>query len=162
MIIMGIDPGVAITGYGIVKYENNKFTVLDYGVIETQAGIALPVRLHTLGTELSKLLACYKPDAFAVEELFFNTNTKTAIMVAQGRGVVLYEAMKFGLPVHEYTPLQVKVAVTGYGRADKSQMQQMVKIILNLDSIPKPDDAADALAISICHTHSGTGHYKVK
>jgi crossover junction endodeoxyribonuclease RuvC len=157
MIIMGIDPGFAITGYGVIKYEGNRFTVIDYGVIRTDAGIPLPKRLHILGTEVGNLLSMYKPDAVAVEELFFNTNLKTAISVAQSRGVVLYEVMKCGLPVFEYTPLQVKVAVTGYGRADKAQMQQMIKIILNLNSIPKPDDAADALAVSVCHVHSGTG-----
>lgn len=157
MIIMGIDPGFAITGYGIIKYEGNKFSVTDYGAIRTNAGIELPKRLYSLGTELSQLLSLYKPDVVAVEELFFNTNTKTAISVAQGRGVVLYEVMKSGLPVYEYTPLQVKVAVTGYGRADKTQMQHMMKIILNLESIPKPDDAADALAVAVCHAHSGTG-----
>jgi len=159
MIIMGIDPGFAITGYGIIKYAGNRFNVLDYGAIRTKAGVDLPRRLHKLGTDLNVLLREYEPDVIAVEELFFNTNTKTAINVAQGRGVVLYEGMKLNKPIFEYTPLQVKIAVTGYGRADKNQIQQMVKILLNLDVVPGPDDAADALAIAICHAHSGTGVY---
>lgn len=154
MRIIGIDPGYAITGYGILDYEGNKFKVVDYGAITTSSKESLDIRLLKLSQELEELIIKYKPDVLTVEELFFNTNIKTAIMVAQGRGVVIVSAAKFGLKVYEYTPLQVKQAVTGYGRADKNQIQQMVKVILNLPQIPKPDDIADALAISICHAHS--------
>lgn len=154
MIIMGIDPGFAITGYGVVKYEGNKFSVIDHGVITTEASMVLPERLLILSNGLEELITKYKPDAISVEELFFNKNIKTALNVGHGRGVALLTAAKSGVEVHEYTPLQVKQAVAGYGRADKKQMQQMVKIILNLQAIPKPDDAADALAVAICHGHS--------
>ncbi len=155
MIIMGIDPGFAITGFGVVKYIGNKFTVLDYGVVNTEAGLPLPKRLMILSNELEELIYKYKPEAIAVEELFFNKNIKTALKVGHGRGVALLTAAKSGIEVFEYTPLQVKQAVAGYGRADKMQVQQMVKALLNLTSIPKPDDAADALAVSICHAHAG-------
>jgi len=154
LIIMGIDPGVAITGYGIVKYEGNKFSVIDYGAATTEANVVLPKRLLKLNGMLEDLIIKYKPDFVAVEELFFNKNIKTALTVGQGRGVALLAAARLGVEVFEYTPLQVKQAVAGYGRADKSQVQQMVKVILNLDGIPKPDDVADALAVAICHGHS--------
>lgn len=154
MIIMGIDPGVAITGYGIVKYEGNKFSVIDYGAATTEANVVLPKRLLKLNGMLEDLIIKYKPDFVAVEELFFNKNIKTALTVGHGRGVALLAAARLGVEVFEYTPLQVKQAVAGYGRADKSQVQQMVKVILNLDGIPKPDDVADALAVAICHGHS--------
>lgn len=154
MVIMGIDPGFAITGFGVVKYEGNKFSVIDYGVIKTEANIDLCKRLLKLNNELEYIISKNNPDVFAVEELFFSKNTKTAIKVGHGRGVVLLTASKFGKNVYEYTPLQIKQSVVGYGRADKDQVQNMVKIILNLTSIPKPDDAADALAIAICHAHS--------
>ena len=142
MIIMGVDPGFAITGYGIVEYQNNKLKLLDVGAVNTKAG------------ELFTWMRKHQPDAFAIEELFFNNNAKTAIAAAQGRGVAVMAAVKCGVPVFEYTPLQVKQAVTGYGRADKNQVQQMVKAILHLDKIIKPDDAADAAAIAICHAFS--------
>jgi crossover junction endodeoxyribonuclease RuvC len=154
MRIIGIDPGYAITGYGVLDYEGNKFKVVDYGAITTSKDDTLDIRLLQLSQQLEDVLTLYKPDVLTVEELFFNTNIKTAIMVGQGRGVVILTAAKFGIKVYEYTPLQVKQAVTGYGRADKAQIQQMVKVILNLPTIPKPDDIADALAISICHAHS--------
>lgn len=154
MIIMGIDPGFAITGYGIVKYEGNKFSVLDCGVVTTEASMRLPERLLILNERLEELIGRHSPDAISVEELFFNKNIKTALTVGHGRGVALLAAAKSGIDVFEYTPLQVKQAVVGYGRADKQQMQQMVKAILNLQAIPKPDDAADALAVAICHGHS--------
>lgn len=154
MIIMGIDPGFAITGYGIVKYEGNKFSVLDYGAITTKASMKLPERLLVLNNRLEELINQYKPDAISVEELFFNKNIKTAISAAHGRGIALLAAARSGAEVFEYTPLQVKQAVAGYGRAEKAQVQQMVKIILNLSEIPKPDDVADALAVAICHGHS--------
>lgn len=154
MVIMGIDPGFAITGYGIVKYEGNKFSVIDYGAITTKPSMTLPKRLLHLNERLEDIIRECRPDAIAVEELFFNKNIKTALSVGHGRGVALLAAAKSGSKVFEYTPLQVKQAVVGYGRAQKSQMQQMVKAILNLPKIPKPDDVADALAVAICHGHS--------
>ncbi|AUS97918.1 crossover junction endodeoxyribonuclease RuvC [Clostridium thermosuccinogenes] len=154
MIIMGIDPGFAITGYGIVKYEGNKFSVIDYGAVTTEASMELPNRLVCLYDRLQELIKTFNPDAVAIEELFFNKNIKTALAVGHGRGVAVLSAAKAGVSVFEYTPLQVKQSVVGYGRAEKAQIQQMVKIILNLPSIPKPDDVADALAVAICHGHS--------
>ena len=157
VIIIGIDPGFAITGYGVVTYKGNKFQMLENGVINTPAQQAFPDRLLSISQGLEELIARFRPDAMAVEELFFNTNVKTAIKVGHGRGIALLSAAKAGIPVYEYTPLQVKQAVVGYGRANKEQVQQMVKVLLSLDKIPKPDDAADALAIAICHAHTGTG-----
>lgn len=154
MIIMGVDPGFAITGYGIVKYEGNKFTAVDYGVITTKSGIPLAERLLQIDMHMDMLIKEYRPEAISVEELFFNKNIKTAIMAAHGRGTVLTAAARAAVRVFEYTPLQVKQAVVGYGRADKNQIQQMVKAMLNLKEIPKPDDASDALAVAICHGHS--------
>ncbi|MCX7843703.1 MAG: crossover junction endodeoxyribonuclease RuvC [Clostridia bacterium] len=154
MIIMGIDPGFAITGYGVVKYEGNKFSVLDYGVITTEASLPLARRLLTVGEGLEELIKRHNPDAISIEELFFNKNTRTALNVGHGRGVALLTAAKSGKEVFEYTPLQVKQSVVGYGRAEKAQIQHMVKVILNLQATPKPDDAADALAVAICHGHS--------
>lgn len=154
MVIIGIDPGFAITGYGILEYTGNKFKLIDVGVITTEANMELSDRLLALNNGLDALITQYRPDAMAVEELFFNTNVKTAIKVGHGRGVALLAAAKAGIKVFEYTPLQVKQAVVGYGRATKDQVQQMVKVLLNMDKIPKPDDAADALAIAICHAHS--------
>lgn len=154
MIIMGIDPGFAIVGFGVIKYVGNKFSVLDCGAITTKASVELPLRLCQISDELEIIMAKYKPDAIIVEELFFNKNIKTALSAAHGRGVIMLSAARSGAKVYEYTPLQVKQAVAGYGRADKTQIQQMVKVILNLQAIPKPDDVADALAIAICHAHS--------
>lgn len=154
MIILGIDPGFAITGYGIVEYIGNKYSVIDYGAITTPAGKPLSERLLTLYNSLEEIIEKYKPDAISVEELFINKNIKTALSVGHGRGVVILAAAKSGRKVFEYTPLQVKQSVVGYGRADKNQVQQMVKIILNLPKIPKPDDVSDALAIAICHGNS--------
>ncbi len=154
MIIMGIDPGFAITGYGIVKYEQNKFSPLEYGAVQTKAGTPFAQRLLKLDKEISLIIEKFKPEAISVEELFFNKNIKTAIAAAHGRGVVLTAAARSGAEVFEYTPLQVKQAVVGYGRAEKAQVQQMVKAILNLSEIPKPDDVADALAVAVCHGHS--------
>ena len=154
MIIMGIDPGFAITGYGIIDYIGNKFTVIDYGCICTASTERFHERLLQLDAELSKLILKYKPRAISIEELFFNKNIKTAILAAHGRGVAMLTAARSGARILEYTPLQVKQAVVGYGRASKQQVQQMVKAILNLQEIPKPDDAADALAVAICQAHS--------
>lgn len=154
MIIMGIDPGFAITGYGVIKYEGNKFSVIDYGPILTEAHTPFDKRLLTLFQGLENLINIYKPDAISIEELFFNKNIKTALNVGHGRGVALLAGAMHNVPIFEYTPLQVKQSVVGYGRAEKQQIQQMVKLILNLDKIPKPDDVADALAMAICHAHS--------
>jgi crossover junction endodeoxyribonuclease RuvC len=154
MVILGVDPGIATTGYGVIKYEGNHFSTIDYGAIITTPKSALPERLDLLHRNLRLLIDKYKPDSFSVEELFFNKNVKTALTVGHARGVILLAAHEAGLDIYEYTPLQVKQALVGYGRADKMQIQQMVKVILNLESIPKPDDVADALAIAICHANS--------
>lgn len=154
MVIMGIDPGFAIMGFGIIDYRGNSFNTMEYGVIKTPATMLMPERLFAMEEGIIALIDKYKPEAISVEDLYFNTNSKTAIKVGQGRGVALLCAARAGIPVYEYTPLQVKQGVTGYGRADKNQVQYMVRVLLNLPEIPKPDDAADALAIAICHAHS--------
>lgn len=154
MVILGIDPGIAIVGYGVIKIVGNKSLVLDYGVIETGSHMTLPDRLSYVYKKMLDLIEKYDPEDMAIEELFFNKNVKTAIMVAQARGVEVLAGINKGLNIYEYTPLQIKQAVTGYGRADKNQVQQMVRILLNLKEVPKPDDAADALAIAICHGSS--------
>lgn len=155
MIILGIDPGIAILGYGIVEYNGNSFKTLDYGAVLTDSKETTPNRLNKIYEELEKLLDIYKPDAVAIEELFFNKNAKTAIVVGQARGVAILAAAQRNLEIFEYTPLQVKQGVVGYGRADKKQVQVMVKTFLNLKTVPKPDDVADALAVAICHAHTG-------
>lgn len=154
MVIIGIDPGYAIVGVGVVEYKGNKFHTLEYGAITTPAGMPTVDRLQKIYQEMDMYIDKYKPDAMAIEELFFNSNQKTVINVAQARGVILVAARNKNVPICEYTPLQVKQSVTGYGRAEKKQIQQMVKMILGLNVIPKPDDAADALALAICHAHS--------
>ena len=154
MVILGIDPGLAIVGWGVVDYCGSRFRTLGYGSIETPAGMATERRLSLIYEELKKLIETYHPEHVAVEELFFNTNTTTAIDVAQARGVIVLAAAQGGLDIAEYTPLQVKQSVVGYGRAEKKQVQEMTRIMLNLEKIPKPDDAADALAMAICHCHS--------
>lgn len=154
MIIIGIDPGYAIVGIGVVEYNGNRFRTLEYNAITTPAGMPTVERLKKIYTEMTSYLVRYDPDAVAIEELFFNSNQKTAINVAQARGVLLVAVANANVPISEYTPLQVKQSVTGYGRADKGQVQQMVKTILGLNAIPKPDNAADALALAICHAHS--------
>ncbi|WP_031516090.1 crossover junction endodeoxyribonuclease RuvC [Desulfofalx alkaliphila] len=153
MIIMGVDPGTAITGYGLVYYSRNRFKLVDCGVIRTQSTLPLYKRLSTLYSDLTALINEFKPQQYAVEELFFNKNTRTALAVGHARGVALLAGAKVGLDVFEYTPLQVKQAVVGHGRAQKHQVQYMVKEILKLPAVPKPDDAADALAVAICHAH---------
>lgn len=155
MIVLGIDPGYAITGFGIVELKAGRLRIIDYGVVSTHSSMAFPSRLLSIAEALDELIATHKPDAVAVEELFFSRNTTTAIGTAQARGVAVLAGAKAGLPVYEYTPMQVKVAVTGFGCSDKAQIQQMVRVLLNLREIPKPDDAADALAVAICHAHSG-------
>ena len=154
MIILGIDPGIAIVGYGVVQYTGNKFKTIDYGAITTKAHTKIDFRLNDVYDGVCELIHKYKPDAVSIEELFFNTNVKTAITVAHARGVIVLAAAKCGVETFEYTPLQVKQAVAGYGRADKNQVQQMVKLLLGLSEVPKPDDTADAVAIAICHGHS--------
>ncbi|MGM0602348.1 MAG: crossover junction endodeoxyribonuclease RuvC [Bacillota bacterium] len=153
MLILGVDPGLATIGFSIVEKEGNKFNVLEYGVIKTSPDKTDVERLKIIYRNMKELINEYKPDQMAVEELFFNKNVKTAIVVGQARGVILLAGAESSITVAEYTPLQVKQAVVGYGRADKNQVQQMVKNLLNLSEIPRPDDAADALAIAICHGH---------
>ncbi len=155
MRILGIDPGYAIVGYGAVDFTHNRFTVLQFGAITTKAGIPFEDRLSEIYEDMSILIKRVSPEAIAIERLYFNTNTTTAIDVAQARGVILLAAKQNGVPVFEYTPLQVKSAVTGYGKAEKNQVMEMTRSILGLDKVPKPDDTADALAIAICHAHTG-------
>lgn len=153
MIIIGIDPGYAIVGYGIIRYEKNNMSVIDFGAITTEAGIPFEERLRQIYLDLSYLFNKYSPDVMAIEKLFFNTNQKTAIDVAQARGVIVLSAKMFNADIFEYTPLQVKQSVVGYGRAEKKQVQEMTKRILGLSAVPKPDDTADALAMAICHAY---------
>ena len=160
MRILGIDPGYALVGVGAVEYIGNKYSVIKYGKIETFPKEEMSKRLETIFREMNVWLTETKSDVVALEQLFFNTNTTTAIAVAQARGVILLACRLMGVPVYEYTPLQAKQVVVGYGKAEKLQVQKMVKTILNLEKIPKPDDIADALAIAICHTnHSGYHSY---
>lgn len=154
MRILGIDPGTATTGFGVIDWENGKAKFVDAGIISTPAHEEMPNRLLTIQKELGQLIAESKPDAMAVELLYFAANVKTAIAVGQARGVVLAVGAGAKLSMHEYTPLQVKQAITGYGRADKKQIQEMVKTMLGLNEVPKPDDAADGLAIAITHAHN--------
>ena len=155
MIILGIDPGLAIVGWGIVEYKNTRFRTVAYGSVQTPAGMKTEERLKRIYEGVCELIEKYHPDAMAIEELFFNTNVTTGIRVAEARGVVLLAAQQAGLEIQEYTPLQVKQAVVGYGRAEKKQVITMVTMLLGLAKPPKPDDTADALAIAICHAHSG-------
>lgn len=154
MIILGIDPGLAIVGYGVIKVEKGKSTVVDYGVINTPKEKTVPDRLVMIYEGMNALIEKFKPDNIALEELFFNTNTTTGINVAQARGVILLSCMTKCPNLFEYTPLQVKQAMTGYGKAEKKQIQYMVTKLLNLTKVPKPDDAADALAIALTHAQS--------
>lgn len=154
MKILGIDPGIAIVGFGVIEYDGFKFKTIDYGAITTPAHTPLPTRLKMVYDDMNYVIEKFKPDQVAIEELFFNNNAKTAIAVGQARGVLILAAENKKIPVYEYTPLQVKQGVVGYGRADKKQVQQMVKALLSLHEIPKPDDTADALAIAVCHAHT--------
>ena len=154
MRILGIDPGFAITGYSIIDYNGNKFKLVTSGAILTEAHTSFPLRLEKIFTELQEIIKEYKPKDMAIEELFFNNNAKTAINVAQARGVILVAARINHIQIYEYTPLQVKQAVVGYGRADKIQVQRMVKMILNEEKLPKLDDTTDSMAMAICHAHS--------
>lgn len=154
MIVLGIDPGTAITGYGLVREERGQAAAVAYGAITTPSSLPLPDRLLIIQRDLAAIIDQYHPDQAAVEELFFNKNVRTALAVGHARGVVLLTLAQGNVPTYEYTPLQVKQAVTGHGRAEKAQVQQMVTLLLGLSKIPKPDDVADALAIAICHLHS--------
>lgn len=156
MRILGIDPGIATIGFGVVETENNRFTLKACGVITTPAHTSLSGRLEQIYDDMLQLLETFKPDAVSVEELFFNTNITTGISVAHGRGVILLACRKACVEIFEYTPLQVKQSVVGYGRAEKSQVMDMVRRICNLQAVPKPDDAADAVALAICHGRSST------
>ena len=151
MRILGIDPGYAIVGFGVLDYSNG-YDVVDFGVITTPKEEALPTRLMTIANCLKQIIEKYKPDVVAVEELFYFKNQKTVIPVAEARGVIILTCMQMGLHIFEYTPLQIKQALTGNGRAEKAQIQFMTKTILGLEKVPKPDDAADALAVAICHS----------
>lgn len=150
MLILGIDPGIATTGYGLVKCNKFQFKAKVYGVIKTPAGLDFSQRLLLLNQELKKIIKKYKPQKCAVEEIFFYKNAKTAIAVSQARGVIMFTIAQTKIPIFEFTPLEVKQALTSYGCADKKQMQKMVKAVLNLQTLPKPDDAADALAVAVC------------
>lgn len=155
MLVFGVDPGTATTGYGLVReLQDGTLQAVAHGVIETPSTLPMPQRLQRLYDEMTALLSNHQPDSGAVEKLFFQKNVKTAITVGQGRGVALLALAQAGVPIGEYTPLEIKQAVVGYGGADKRQIQEMVKMLLNLEHIPKPDDAADALAVAICHLHS--------
>lgn len=159
MRILGIDPGYAIVGYGIVDYANTKFSVVNYGAITTKANSYFPKRLEDIYADMCEIIERYKPDCLSIEKLYFNTNTTTAIDVAEARGVILLAAQRNRLSINEYTPLQVKQSVTGYGRAEKRQVMEMVKSLLSLKSVPKPDDTADALALAVCHGHYSFSTY---
>ncbi len=154
MLIMGIDPGIAISGYGFLKKNDIDIEVLEYGVLTTDAKDTVPERLKHIFKGYTELMTRYKPSAVAIEELFFNKNAKTIINVGQARGIAILAAALLDIDVFEYTPLQVKQSVVGYGRADKIQVQDMIKLILKLRERPRPDDAADALAVALCHIHS--------
>ena len=154
MIILGIDPGIAIVGYGVIEAVRGNFKAIDYGVITTPKEKSTPERLKMIEVALTKLIEQYNPEEIALEELFFQTNVKTAITVAEARGVILLTCINKCGKLYEYTPLEIKQAITGYGKADKKQMQTMVKILLKLRDIPRPDDAADALAAALTHAQT--------
>ena len=154
MVVMGVDPGYAIVGWGAVAYKSNTYKPLGFGAITTDADTDFNKRLQIIYDEIYNLLDRCRPDAMAIERLYFTTNQKTAIMVAEARGVILLAAQKLGIPIFEYTPLQVKTTVTGYGKAKKPQVMEMTRRLLNLKEVPKPDDTADALAMAICHAHA--------
>ena len=156
MIILGIDPGYATTGFGLLAAERGKYTLLQYGTITTPTGLTFPQRLNMLFEDMNELLKATKPEAVAVEELFWGHNITTGIGVSHGRGVILLAIERAGVPLFEYTPMQVKQAVVGYGKAEKHQVMDMTRRLLRLDRMPRPDDAADAIAIALCHARSST------
>ena len=155
MIVLGIDPGYALMGWGVVEAEGSRMKLINYGCIETKAGVPMQDRLRALQLGVRDLLAIYKPDDVAFEELFFARNVTTALMVGAARGAAIIAAAEYTANLYEYTPMQIKQAITGYGKADKKQIQQMVKLLLKLDEVPKPDDAADAIACAITHCQAG-------
>lgn len=154
MVIFGIDPGYAIVGWGAIGFKSNTYKALGFGAVETQAGMDFNYRLEYIYDEIFNVLNRCRPDSLAIEKLYFQNNQKTAIMVAEARGVILLAAQKLKIPIYEYTPLQVKTAVTGYGKAKKPQVMEMTRRLLHLSEVPKPDDTADALAIAICHAQA--------
>ena len=156
MVVLGIDPGVATIGFGLIRADRGRNALLQYGVITTPPGFPLSRRLCQISDDMEELIHTFHPDEMAVEELFFHTNLTTGISVAHGRGVILLAAEQLGVPIFEYTPMQVKLAVTGYGKADKKQVMQMTQRLLHLTKLPRPDDAADALAIALCHSRTAT------
>lgn len=160
--IIGIDPGYAIVGWGVIQYEGGRFRAQDFGAVTTEAGMPFLQRLNQIYDQLTSILTQFKPDALAIEKLYFKNNQKTAIEVAEARGVILLAAERCSVPVFEYTPLQVKSAVTGFGQAQKPQVMEMTRRLLRLQAVPKPDDTADALAIAICHAQSGGTALKLR
>ncbi len=162
MIILGIDPGIAIVGFGIIKKEGSTLKPIDFGSIQTSAKLDTGTRLKQIYDAMNHFFRKYEIDAVAVEKLFFNTNVTTAMTVGQARGVIILSAVEADLPVFEYTPLQVKQAIVGYGRAEKKQVQELVKMLLKLKEVPKPDDVADALAIAMTHAHSAAITSKIQ
>ena len=162
MIILGIDPGLAIVGWGVLSYSGSRFQPIAYGSVQTKAGLPVEERLAHIYDSLSAIIEKYKPDAVSVEELFFTSNITTGIVVAEARGTILLCAHKHGIPIFEYTPMQVKQAVVGYGSAKKTQVIYMVQHLLGMKTPPRPDDAADALALAICHARSATSQLNVK
>lgn len=162
MRILGIDPGVATVGFGVIDSEGGRQRMVRYGAITTPAGMPLAARLVQIGGDLEQLIRQFQPDEMSIEELFFSKNITTGIAVAHGRGVLLYTAEKMHLPVYEYTPMQIKQALTGWGKADKKQIQQMVKFLLHLEAIPRPDDAADGIAAAITHIQAGAAKSQFK
>lgn len=156
MVILGIDPGYAIVGFGVLSAQGGKQQLIRCGAINTEAGIPMPQRLLHIAEDMEALISQFKPDVMAIEELFFNNNITTGIGVAQARGVIVMTAAKLGVPIAEYNPSQVKQAVVGYGKAEKRQVMDMTKRLLHLQAVPKPDDAADAVAIALCHARSST------
>ena len=157
MRILGIDPGYAIVGFGVADYNGNKFVPVEYGAILTEAHTPFPQRLKAIADDMDFIFERFKPDCMSIEKLFFTNNQKTGIDVAQARGVIVLSAVRHGVDIYEYTPLQVKQSVVGYGKAEKKQVMDMTRRILKLENIPKPDDAADALALAICHGHCCRG-----
>lgn len=162
MRILGIDPGIAIVGYGLIDERNGDIKPVQYGSIQTPKELTTSARLQQIYLGMQEIIASYKPDVMSVEKLFFNTNTTTAFAVGQARGIILLAAEQAGIPSFEYTPLQVKQCVVGYGKAEKKQVQAMVRLLLNLKEVPKPDDVADALGIAITHAHSNNWQWEVK
>lgn len=156
MLVLGIDPGIATIGFGLVEAERGRAQMMRYGAITTSAGVPLSKRLYQIETDMESLIGQLSPDVISIEELFFNNNITTGIAVAHGRGVILYAAEKCGIPLFEYTPSQVKQAVVGYGKAQKHQVMEMTRMLLKLKAVPRPDDAADALALALCHARCCT------